>query len=289
MASERERFRDLISRQWHAGKFLCIGLDTDIRRLPQACAPGYDDAVRVLEFNRDIVDATNDIVCAYKPNIAFYEALGSSGIAALEQTIMYIHEYAPEVPVIVDAKRADIGSTNEQYATALYDQLQADAVTVHPYPGREALEPFLTRSDKGVLVLVRTSNPGSNEIQDLLVNDKPFYLHVAHNVFDGWNKRGNCGVVAAATYPRELHQVRQTVGPMPILIPGIGAQEGDLEKVMAASFVPGSGAIIINASRSIIFASDDEHYSAEARRSALTLHEAIVRSTQEHGYGKGGQ
>lgn len=293
---KERNFRQLLEARWARGNFVCVGLDSELGKIPasvhQKVAGSISDAV--VAFNRAIVDATKAIVCAYKPNGAFYEALGTSGIKALLETILYIHEVAPDVPVILDAKRADIGNTNAGYVKAAFDFLQADAITVHPYLGKEALLPFLARADKGIIVLCRTSNPGAGEFQDLPVPNpmvKPFkagdagvditpgiiplYQRVAYNVAHDWNTSGNCAIVVGATYPEELAKVRGLVGDMPILIPGIGAQGGDLEKTVKAGKDSRGRGMIINSSRGIIFASAGEDFAEAARRETLKLHDAI--------------
>lgn len=278
-------FRELLEAKWAKGKFVCIGLDSEFAKIPGAPDLSDGDVWEslnslkgvIVDFNRAIVSHTCDLVCAYKPNFAFYEALGGNGLLALEQTIDHIHRIAPTVPVILDAKRADIGNTNIGSVTGAFDLLRADAITVHPYLGAEALKPFLDRDDKGVFVLCRTSNPGAGEFQDLQVDSKPLYQHVAQHVADGWNANGNCGLVVGATYPDELRQVRAIVGDMPILIPGVGAQGGDLEKTIAAGKNSRSQGMIINSSRGIIFASSGDDFAEAARRETLKLHEAITK------------
>jgi len=193
----------------------------------------------------------------------------------LANTIKFIHQVAPEVPVILDAKRADIGNTNKGYVQAAFEELGVDAITVHPYLGKEALQPFLNRGDKGVFVLVRTSNPGAGEFQDLQVNGEPLYQIVARQVATEWNKNNNCGVVVGATYPEELLLIRQVVGDMPILIPGIGAQGGDVEKTVRAGKDSRGRGMIINSSRGIIFASAESDFPLAARRETIKLKNMI--------------
>jgi orotidine-5'-phosphate decarboxylase len=195
-------------------------------------------------------------VIAYKPNIAFYEARGDRGLAALRMTMEYLHLHHPDILTICDAKRADIGSTSQAYACAIFDWLGFDAVTLNPYLGSDSLEPFLTRQDKGCIILCRTSNPGAGEIQDLQVDGRPLWQVVAERVRDRWNTNGNCMLVVGATYPDELRQVRQIVGDMPLLVPGIGTQGGEIESTIHAGLDSTHKGLIINASRSIIFADD---------------------------------
>lgn len=267
-----------LASHFTGGRHLVVGLDTDPRRIPESVAPGTAPAERVVEFNRRIVEATAALAAAYKPNAAFYEALGEDGFYALSETIATIRERAPGVAVILDAKRADIGSTNAGYVTAAFEQLGADAVTVHPYLGGEALAPFLERGEKLVFVLARTSNPGAGEFQDLVADGAPLYRHVARTVAGRWNAAGNCGLVVGATYPEEMRAVREDVpATMPILIPGVGAQGGDVGATVRANRDAGSDAFLIAASRSIIYASDGEDFAEAAGASAKAL-DAEIRA-----------
>lgn len=232
-----QTFLDKLTAKWGENKFVCIGLDQGN-----------------FEFNKNIIDATFDLVCAYKPQSAFYEAKGAIGLEALKKTVLYIHEKSPDITVILDAKRGDIGNTNEAYVKAIFDDLGVDAVTVHPYLGQESLEPFLNKVNKGIIVLVKTSNPGAGEFQDLETAGKPLYQMVAEHVANEWNKNNNCAVVVGATYPEELKKVREIVGDMPILVPGIGAQGGDLEATIKNGLNSQKQGLIISSSRGIIFA-----------------------------------
>lgn len=268
-------FRLLLTAQWAKKHFVCVGLDSDIAQLP-ACIKKTSIAADIFTFNQAIIDATHDIVCAYKPNTAFYEAHGDAGLIVLRDTIAYIHQIAPDVPVILDAKRGDIGNTNTGYVQEAFDFLQADAITVHPYLGAESLQPFLAQKNKGIIILCRTSNPGSGEFQNLLVDGKPLYHHIAQHIAEQWNTQGNCSVVAGATYPEELAAIRTIIGDdMPILIPGIGAQGGDLQKTVLASKNSSGTGMIISASRSIIFASNGADFAKAARTETLLLNEKI--------------
>ena len=277
-------FRELLETKWDEGKFLCVGLDSELERIPEA-AQKEDTRATIVAFNRAIIDATKDLVCAYKPNPAFYEARGDEGWAALRETIIYIIDAAPDVAVILDAKRGDIKNTNEQYAKAAFDHLRADAITVQPYLGREPLEPFYGRKDKGVIVLCHTSNPGAAEIQGLLVSkshevrphgiSEPLYKVVARLAATSWNGHGNSCAMVGATYPEELGEVRKIVGDMPILIAGIGAQDGDLGKTVKYGLDSRNQGLIVNASRSIIFASNGADFAEAARKKAQALHDAI--------------
>lgn len=273
-ATMERNFRALLEAQWDKRKFLCIGLDPAVERVPSA-ARRADTRETLLAFNRALIDATKDIVCAYKPNAAFYEAYGEEGWSVLRETVEYIREQAPEVPVILDAKRADIGSSNEGYVAGSFARMRSDAITVQPYLGSEALAPFLEQKDKGIIVLCRTSNAGSGELQDLLVDGEPLFMHVARMVSQKWNANNNCALVVGATYPDELRRVREVIGDMPILIPGVGAQGGDIEKTVAAGKDERGRGFIISSSRSVIYASDGEDFAEAARVEALKMHGAI--------------
>lgn len=269
-------FRDLLEAKWEEKKFLCVGLDSDLEKIPET-AQKENTRETIVAFNRAIVDATKDLVCAYKPNPAFYEARGDEGVSALRETIAYISDVALDVPVILDAKRGDIANTNEQYAQAAFQYLRADAITVQPYLGRESLEPFYKRHDKGVIVLCHTSNPGADEIQSLLLGKEPLYKVVARLAATTWNGYSNSCVMVGATYPEKLGEVRAIVGDMPILVAGIGAQNGDLEKTIKNGIDSRKRGLIVNASRSIIFASKGADFATVAREQAEKLHDGIVR------------
>lgn len=289
-------FMELLQAQQAKGNFVCVGLDSDPKRIPTAYSQ--------LAFNQGVVEATADFAGAYKPNLAFYK--GAGGKDVLRQTIAYIHEVAPEIPVILDAKQADIGNTNDGYVNDDFEFYHADAVTVHNYMGMEAMKPFLDQADKGVIVLVRTSNPGAGEFQDRLVSltpeeefdwatgpgeeitpgffgprQIPHYELVAYRVSRNWNYNGNCCVVVGATAPSELAEVRRIVGDMPILLPGIGAQGGDLEATVDAGKNSQGQGMIINNSRGIIFAYEKEdlpnpdQFGVYARGAGLAMHNAI--------------
>lgn len=267
-------FRTLLEGQWTQQKFLCVGLDSDYERIPDAARVG-DVRETIVNFNRAIIDATKDLVCAYKPNSAFYEKYGDEGWKALRETIRYVLDAAPDVPVILDAKRGDIGNTNEGYAISAFDHLHADAITVQPYQGKEALRPFLDRAEKGIFVLCRTSNGGSDEFQNLPVHGKPFYQVVAEHVANDWNSNGNCGLVVGATYPDELRAVRAMAPKLPILIPGVGAQGGDTGAAVVAGKDAHGAGIIVSVSRSLVFASSGDDFAQAARAHAQALHAAI--------------
>ena len=241
---------------------LCVGLDADLTKLPQ-------DFQTMLQpqfsFNKYIIDQTHRYTAAYKLNLAFYEARGEAGMTELKLTIDYLRQKHPEIFTICDAKRADIGNTNAGYVTAFFDYFGFDAITLHPYLGREALQPFLVRYDKVSIVLCRTSNTGAGEFQDLISNEKPLWQIVAEKVSSEWNENKNCMLVVGATYPAELKKVREIVGDMTLLVPGIGAQGGDLKAAVEAGLNSEKKGMIINSARGIIFAKDPDKEAKKLR------------------------
>jgi orotidine-5'-phosphate decarboxylase len=259
-------FADKLRHAWKlSGSMLSVGLDPDPQELPTG-----DD---VLAFCREIVDATADLVCAFKPQFAHFAARRAE--PELERLIAHVRDRHPDVVVILDAKRGDIGSTAEHYATEAFVRYGADAVTVNPYLGGDTVEPFLAHEGKGVIVLCRTSNPGSGDFQSLVVDGEPLYLHVARRVAQEWSTRGECGLVVGATYPAELRQVREVVGDLPILVPGIGAQGGDVAATVAAGVDSTGYGMVINSARGVIEASRGADFAEAARRVALTTRDAI--------------
>lgn len=270
-------FIQKLEKHWKQGKFVCIGSDSDYSKIPVFLKLGKSIEQSILIFNKKIIDETHDLICAYKPNSAFYEAYGAEGLTALKKTIQYVHKKYPKILVILDAKRADIGSTNLGYVKFAFDELCADAITLHPYLGQEAVEPFLARKDKFVFILVKTSNIGANEFQNLKINRKALYEIVAENVAKKWNKNGNCGVVVGATYPSELKIVRKIVGDMPILIPGIGAQGGDVKATIKAGKDSRGFGMIINSGRAVIFASKEKDFAKIARQKTIDLSNDIKK------------
>ena len=266
-------FMAKLEQCWQAGNLVCVGLDSHYAQLPASVRQGRTVEEALYAFNREIIDATHDLVCAYKPNAAFYEAQGIDGLRALMRTVQYIREAYPHIPVILDAKRADIDSTNLGYVTAAFDVIGVDAITVHPYLGREALAPFLARKEKGIIVLAKTSNPGAGEFQDLRVGDagEPLYQVVARHVAQTWNTNGNCAVVVGATYPEDLQKVRAIIGDMPVLIPGIGTQGGEVAATVNAGKDSRGWGMIISASRSILFASKESDFAHAARKASAQL------------------
>jgi len=272
---------ELFKARWAEGKFVCVGLDSEYAKLPESVKASGNVGEAIITFNKAIVDATKDLVCAYKPNSAFYEAQGPVGLLALKATVEYINQVAPGVPVILDAKRADIGNTNNGYVTFAFDWLGVDAITVHPYLGKEALKPFLDRVDKMIIVLARTSNPGAGEFQDLKVDGTPMYQIVAKQVATQWNTNGNCAVVAGATYPEELGEIRKLVGDLPLLIPGIGKQGGDLEKAVHNGRDSRKQGMIINNSSGVLFASMGPDFAQAAQAVAQKMHNDITIFNQQ--------
>lgn len=254
----------------HHESWVCVGLDPEIDRFP---AHLRDRPDAILAFNRAIIDATADLVCAYKPQIAHYAAEAAE--EQLLDTIRYIRERAPGVPVILDSKRGDIGSTAEKYAREAFERYGADAVTVNPYLGRDSAEPFLSYADKGVVILCRTSNAGAREFQDLEIGGKKLYQIVAEKVANEWNTNGNCLLVVGATYPQELAEVRALTGDMTFLVPGVGAQGGDVEAAVRHGRTTDARGLVINSSRGIIYASTGEDFAAAARAATLQLRQAI--------------
>ncbi len=232
---------------------------------------GFGDAKGILRFCCEVADAVADLVCAFKPQIAHFAARGAED--ALAALIEHIHVHHPGVPVILDAKRGDMGATAEHYAIEAFDRYQADAVTVNPYLGPESLRPFLRRIDRGTVVLCRTSNPESAWLQDYPAGD-PVFLRVARAAAE-WNEHGNVLLVAGATYPDELRRIREVVGEMTLLVPGVGAQGGDVAAVVAAGANSAGSGLVINASRSVLFASRGSDFQAAARREAASLRDQI--------------
>jgi orotidine-5'-phosphate decarboxylase len=248
----------------------CVGLDPLIERLPSHIAA---HASPIFQFNKAIIDATADLVCAYKPQFAHYAACEAED--QLQRTIEYIHRSYPGTPVILDAKRGDVGATAERYAIEVFERYAADAVTVNPYLGGDALEPFLRHEDKGVIILCRTSNAGASDLQDLDVGGRRLFVAVAELAATRWNSRGNCLLLMGATYAQELAQVRAIVGDMPFLVPGVGAQGADIRAAVAAGQSADGRGLIVSSSRAIIHASSGADFAAAARAATLLLRDRI--------------
>ncbi len=249
---------------------LCVGLDTDISKIPTHLRSSDDP---VAEFNRRIIDATQDLACAYKINLAFYEATGERGLQSLRATLAAI---PPDIITIGDAKRGDIGNTAQLYARALFEEFNFSACTVNPYMGTDAVEPFLRDPQRGVFILAVTSNPGAKDFQYLRVREKPLYEHVIRKVKQ-WDARKNCGLVVGATRPMELQSIRKIVPDMPMLIPGIGAQGGDLRQAVRYGCGRRGTMALINASRSVLYASPGDDFATAARSAAQSLRDDINR------------
>ena len=244
-----EIFADRLARAQHSsGSLLCVGLDPDPAKMPADLPAGPP----LYAFNRRVIDATAGIAAAYKPQIAFYSALGAE--EQLTLSIRYIRERAPAALVILDAKRNDIGNTAEAYAREAFDRYGADAVTVNPYMGEDSIRPFLVRPDRGAVLLCRTSNPGAKDFQDLLMDGLPLYRHVAARAAADWNTHRNLMLVVGATCPREMAELRRAHPDLPFLVPGIGAQGGDLDAILAAGLDARGAGLLISSSRNIIYA-----------------------------------
>ncbi len=267
-------FGERLEAAWaRSDSLVCIGLDPEIERFPRALAGA---ASPIFLFNKAIIDATADLVCAYKPQFAHYAAYEAED--QLERTIGYIHQHYPGVPVILDAKRGDVGNTAKRYAIEAFERYGADAVTVNPYLGFDSLEPFLERTDRGVFVLCRTSNPGARDLQDLRVGGgRTLYQTVAELAATRWNSHGNCGLVVGATYPGELGEARSIVGDMPVLVPGVGAQGGDIQQAVHYGQTRAGTGLLVSSSRAILYASAREDFAEAARAAAQSLRETINR------------
>jgi len=258
---------------------LCVGLDPEPSKFPGAWK---GDASRICDFCAAIVDATRDLVCAFKPQIAYFAAHRAED--QLERLMAHIRRNAPDVPVILDAKRGDIGSTAEQYAREAFVRYQADAVTLSPFMGFDSIEPYLSYSDKGLILLCRTSNAGGSDLQaQRLVNEdgtpgERVYERVAHLAAGAWNRTGQLGLVVGATFPQELARVRELAPTLPLLVPGVGAQGGDAVATVRAAVrpeLPGCGALIVNSSRAVLYASSGEEFAQAARAAALATRDSL--------------
>jgi orotidine-5'-phosphate decarboxylase len=266
-------FMQSLQQAWTRNNSLvCVGLDPEPAKFPTHLKNNPD---AVFDFCAAIVDATADLVCAYKPQIAHFAALRAE--ETLERLIAHIHAKHPGVPVILDAKRGDIGSTAQHYVTEAFDRYGADAVTLNPYLGRDSVQPFLDRADKGVILLCHTSNPGAADLQDLDVGGKPLYQHVARLIAQEWNTHGNCALVTGATWPEQLAEVRALIGDVPLLVPGIGAQGGDVEAVVRNGRTSHGTGLMISSSRAILYAGNGEDFAQAARAATIELRDSINR------------
>ena len=275
MNSSPNTFTQQLQSAWASqGSMLCIGLDPDPKRLPPSLQ-GKPEGI--FEFCREIADATADLACSFKPQFAYFASQGAE--AQLEKLIAHLKNKYPKIPVILDSKRGDIGSTAEHYAMEAFERYGADAVTVSPYMGFDSVEPYLRHAGKGVIILCRTSNPGGSDLQFLNVasSGEPLYLHVAKLASQQWNGSGQISLVVGATFPEEIAKVRAVVGEMPLLIPGIGAQGGDIDATVKAGSIankPGTG-MMINSSRAILYASSGSDFAEAARKVAQSTRDAL--------------
>lgn len=266
-------FMQALRARWQeADTLVCVGLDPEPAKFPARFA---GDADAVFAFCRAIADATAAYACAFKPQIAHFAALGAED--ALRRLIAHLHAAHPGVPVILDSKRGDIGSTAQHYASEAFDRYAADAVTVNPYLGRDSAQPFLDHADRGVVVLCRTSNPGAGDLQDLVVDGRPLYQHVARKVATEWNAHGNCALVVGATWPEQLKAVRDIVGDVPFLVPGVGAQGGDVAAVVGNAKTADGTGLVVSSSRAILYASRGEDFAEAAADAARSLRDEINR------------
>lgn len=270
-------FIEKLSAAWSANNsLLCVGLDPDIAKFPSHLQQQPD---AIFTFCKEIIDATAATACAFKPQIAYFSALRAED--QLEAICEYLRTNYPHIPIVMDAKRGDIGATAEQYAREAFERYGADAVTVSPYMGFDSVAPYLEWKDRGAIVLCRTSNAGGSDLQFLKVDGVPLYQHVARLVADKWNTNGQCGLVVGATFPQELAQVRSIIGDMPLLVPGIGAQGGDIQATVHAGKTANGMGMMINSSRAILYAKPDqasgENFAQAARRVAEETRDAINR------------
>ena len=280
MNSSSNTFFQKLQSAWASqGSMLCVGFDPDIKRLP-TIFQGKPEGM--YEFCRELADATADTACSFKPQFAYFASQRAE--AQLEKLICYLKDKYPHIPVILDAKRGDIGSTADQYAAEAFERYGADAVTVNPYMGFDTIEPYLKHAGKGVIVLCRTSNPGGSDLQFLNIAEsgEPLYLHVAKLAAQEWNTSGQISLVVGATFPEEIAKVRAIVGEMPLLIPGIGAQGGDIDATVKAGSItnqPGTG-MMMNSSRAILYASSGNDFAEAARKVAIATRDALRAATR---------
>lgn len=264
-------FTEKLNKGIHAhNSLVCVGLDIDKEKMPAFLFESSDNPF--VDFTSAIIDETKDAACGYKLNLAFYESLGDVGYGVLKKTIQHIPN---DVVLILDGKRNDIGNTAKKYASALFEELHADAVTVNPYLGFDGIKPFISYKEKCSFILCRTSNPSAADFQDLVSDDQPLYMNVAHKI-KKWNTHGNCGAVVGATYPAELRRIRELLGEeIPLLIPGIGKQGGDVEKTVMYGTDKHGEMAVINSSRGIIYAGSDENFAEQARIATEKLQDQI--------------
>jgi orotidine-5'-phosphate decarboxylase len=269
----RMNFIDMLSARWKsADSLLAVGLDPDTARFPLHLRDRKD---AIFDFCRVIVDATADLVCAFKPQIAYFASMRAED--QLESLIAHIRSSHPAVPVILDAKRGDIGSTAEHYAREAFERYRANAVTLSPYMGFDSIQPYLAYADRGAFLLCRTSNPGGNDLQMLDTGGERVFERVARLTASSWNTTGQLGLVVGATYPEELARVRSLVGDLPLLVPGIGAQGGDVEASVRAGQTAGGTGMVVNSSRAILYAGTGEDFGTKARAVAQATRDDINR------------
>lgn len=264
-------FTSKLQHAWNLNdSLLCVGLDPNWEKIPTHLK---DHPHAIFEFCKQIVDATHDLVCGYKPQIAYFAGLGAED--QLQKICDYIRETYPELPIILDSKRGDIGSTAAMYAQEAFERYRADAVTINPYMGQDSAQPFLDYKDKGVVLLCRTSNPGAGDIQDLEVNGVPIYEKVAEMISQQWNSHSNCCIVVGATWPEQMQRLREITGDMPFLVPGVGAQGGDVQALVQAGKTADGKGLIINSSRAVLYASGGTDFADAARQVAIETRDLI--------------
>ncbi len=264
-------FIEKLQHAWErSDSLLCVGLDPNWSKIP---AHLKEQPEPIFNFCKQIIDATHDLVCAYKPQIAYFSGLEAEG--QLQKVMDYTRETYPHIPIILDSKRGDIGSTAAMYAKEAFTRYQADAVTVNPYMGQDSAQPFLDYADKGTVLLCRTSNAGAADIQDLEVQGAPLYEHVASMIANDWNTHNNCCIVVGATWPEQMAKLRSITGDMPFLVPGVGAQGGDVKALVEAGKTSDGKGLIVNSSRAVLYASDGLDFAQAAREVALQTRDLI--------------
>lgn len=260
-----------LNQAWEVNdSLLCVGLDPSWEKIPYHLK---NADYPIFEFCKQIVDKTHDLVCAYKPQIAYFAGLSAED--QLQMICDYIRDTYPHLPIILDSKRGDIGSTAAMYAKEAFERFQADAVTINPYMGHDSAKPFLEYADKGVVLLCRTSNPGASDIQDLEVNGVPVYEKVATMISEQWNDNGNCCLVVGATWPEQMRRLREITGDIPFLVPGVGAQGGDVKAILAAGQTNNGTGLIINSSRAVIYADNGQEFAHAARKVAMATRDLV--------------
>lgn len=268
-----QKLKNISSRN---NSLLCIGLDSELEKLPKHLLKNADP---IFDFNKAIIDATFDLVCSYKPNIAFYEANGLDGLKSLKKTLDYLKKNYPEIPIILDCKRADIGNTARMYAKAVFEYWDVDAATVYPYLGKDSVLPFLEYKDKCTILLLKTSNPDASKIQNIEIDNEPLFIKIAKEI-ENWNYP-NIGLFVGATYPQDLAKVRDLFPNSPILTAGIGAQGAQTAEAVRAGVDKKGANLICNSSREIIYVSSEEDFAQAARKQALNLQKIIQEALKK--------